>query len=120
MQGVSSVVANKDGVLAVQPLCRREGHEELGPVGVGPCVGHGQQAGPRVLEFVVDFVVEVLAVDGGPPAPRACWVAALYHKITDDTVKFATVIITPPCQFCKISACVRGVLPVQLQSDVTH
>src|SRR4029450_2600982 len=33
----------EDGVLPVQPGCRRLGDEELGPVGVGPGVGHGQE-----------------------------------------------------------------------------
>ena len=63
-------------MLAVQPLRGRQRDEELRPVGVGPRVGHGEDAGARVLQVGVDLVVKRLAVDRRAAAAGASRVAA--------------------------------------------
>eukprot|EP00964_Phaeocystis_antarctica_P021275 scaffold11799_cov63-Phaeocystis_antarctica.AAC.4 len=50
-------------VLAIEPLRLAQRDEELGAVGVRPAVGHGHDAGARVLEVEV-LVVELRPVDG--------------------------------------------------------
>ena len=47
----------EDDVFAVEPVGLDGGYEELGPVGVGTRVGHGQKAGGAVLHQEV-LVVE--------------------------------------------------------------
>ena len=39
----------EDDVFAVEPIGLDGGYEELGPVGVGAGVGHGEEAGRAVL-----------------------------------------------------------------------
>lgn len=44
----------------------------------------------------------------------------LDHKVTNDPVKLAAVVISASRELGKVSACDRGVLPVQFQSYLTH
>ena len=50
-------------MLAVEPGGLGRADEELGAVGVGSGVGHGEDAGAGVLEAEV-LVLELVAVDG--------------------------------------------------------
>lgn len=50
----------KDGVLAVEVRGGRKGNEELRAVGIGPLVGHAQDAAGIVAEGGADLVVEQL------------------------------------------------------------
>src|SRR5829696_1682622 len=74
----------EDGVLAVEPGRRHLGDEELGAVGVGPGVGHGQVAGTVEAVGPADLVLELVA--GAAPA-GAERVAALDHEVGDDPVE---------------------------------
>ncbi|GIX62918.1 40S ribosomal protein S20 [Babesia caballi] len=56
--------AAKHRVLAVQPRAQHRGDEELGAVGVGPCVGHGEREGAVVLQVRHDLVLELAAPNG--------------------------------------------------------
>ncbi len=53
----------EDDVLAVQPRGYDGGDEELGTVGVGTSVGHGEKEGLLMTELEV-LVGELVAVDG--------------------------------------------------------
>jgi hypothetical protein len=53
----------EDDVLAVQPRGNNGGDEELGSVGVGSSVGHGEQEGLVVPQLEV-LVGELVSVDG--------------------------------------------------------
>jgi len=77
----------KHDVLAVQMRRLGRADEELGAVGVGAGVGHGQDPWPGVLEVEV-LVVELVAVDGlaaGAVVVRE--VTTLAHELRDDTVE---------------------------------
>jgi hypothetical protein len=53
----------EDGVLAIEPSGLDSADEELGSVGVGTSVGHGEDTGAGVLEGEV-LISELLTVDG--------------------------------------------------------
>ena len=55
----------EDDVLAVEPRSDDSGDEELGSIGVGAGIGHGEEEGFGVLELEV-LVGELLAIDGLP------------------------------------------------------
>ena len=77
----------ENGVSAIEPGGGREGDEELGAVGVGASVGHGEKEGLGVLQGEV-LVSELVAVDGlatGAVAVRE--VATLGHEAGDDSVE---------------------------------
>merc|ERR1719189_2629080 len=79
----------EDHVLAVEPRGLHGAEEELRAVGVGPRVGHGQDAGARVLEREV-LVGELAAVDRlGAVAVRE--VPSLAHEVGNDTMERATL-----------------------------
>ena len=58
----------EDDVFAVEPVGLDGGYEELGPVGVGAGVGHGEEAGGAVLHQEV-LVVKLGSVDGLAASP---------------------------------------------------
>jgi len=81
----------KDDVLAVQPRGGDGAEEELGSVGVGTGVGHGQDAGPFVLVDEV-LVRKLLAVDRLTTSSVASSeVSSLAHELRDDTMKAASL-----------------------------
>lgn len=54
---------SEDDVFSVEPGGGDSGDEELGAIGVGSCVGHGEQEGFAVFKFEV-LICELGAVDG--------------------------------------------------------
>jgi hypothetical protein len=85
----ASIVSDlaEDDVAAVQPVGDDGGDEELGAVGVGAGVGHGEQTGAGVLLLEV-LVGELLAVDGlATSAVATGEVTTLKHEVGDDAVE---------------------------------
>mmetsp|Transcript_53880 Transcript_53880/g.109830 ORF Transcript_53880/g.109830 Transcript_53880/m.109830 type:complete len:254 (+) Transcript_53880:116-877(+) len=82
----------EDNVLAIEPGSGDGGDEELGAVGVGACVCHGQLSGLHVRELEV-LVLKLGSVDAlAAPAVSTGEVAALEHEVGDDTVELAALI----------------------------
>ena len=78
---------SEDYVFAIQPLGLGGAEEELGPVGVGPGVGHREHTGSGVLEGEV-LVLKLVAVDGLAPSAVSCGeVATLAHEVGDHPVE---------------------------------
>jgi len=77
----------EDAVLAIQPLGLDGAQEELGAVGVGTSVGHGEDARASVLQLEV-LISELLAIDGlATSAVAASEITTLAHEIVDDTME---------------------------------
>jgi len=79
-------------VLVVQPVGLIGADEKLGAVGAGAGVGHGQDAGPGMLQHKV-LVLELVPVDAlaaGSVARRE--VSALAHELGDDAMEVRTVV----------------------------
>ena len=62
-------------MFSIQPLSGRKGDEKLGAVAIGARVGHGQDAGPRVLQLIVQLVSKLPPVDTGAPSSCACGIS---------------------------------------------
>lgn len=74
-------------MLAVEPGAGDGGHEELGAVGVGAGVGHGQETGSGVLGLEV-LIGELGAVDGLSAGTVVSGeVTALQHELGDNSVE---------------------------------
>jgi hypothetical protein len=79
-------------VLAVEPLRLAQRDEELGAVRVRPAIGHGHDAGARVLEVEV-LVVELRAVDGlGASAIVVCEVPAVDDELLHHAMEEAALV----------------------------
>lgn len=77
----------EDAMLTVQPFGLDGTQEELGTVGVWPCVGHGQDTWSGVLELEV-LVFELVSVDGFPTGSVTCGeITSLTHKLWDHTME---------------------------------
>jgi hypothetical protein len=77
----------EDNVASVEPRGNDGGDEELGAVGVGAGVGHGEQTGLVVLQGEV-LVGELLTVDGlATSAVATGEVTTLKHEVRDDSVE---------------------------------
>jgi len=94
--GLVSIGADfaEDGVLAVQPISRHVGNEELRAVGALPGPGfagisHGQQAGAIELEVGAALIVKLVT---GATAARTLGVAPLNHEICNYTVKLQAIV----------------------------
>ena len=95
-------------------------HVQLTPVGVLTAVGHAEDASARVLQAGVDLVGKLAAVDGGAAAAGASGVAALDHKVGDDAVEGAAVVVAALHERLEVFAGARRVVGVQLDGDVAH
>lgn len=79
-------------VLAIQPLSLGSADKELGAIGVGPCIGHGEDARPRVLQDKV-LIIKLLSIDGlAACAVVASEVTALAHKSWNNSVEAGTFV----------------------------
>lgn len=79
-------------MLTVQPGGDNGGDEELGTVGVGSSVGHGEEEGAIVLKLEV-LVVELVSVDGDSSSSVVVGeVTSLEHKVRDDTVEDGSLV----------------------------
>src|SRR5581483_1764726 len=80
--GVGDLLARnyfaEDRVMAVQMFGWRDRYEELAAIGIGPGVGHRQNAGTGKCVFIADFVLEFVT---GRAVSRADRIAALDHEI---------------------------------------
>ena len=92
----------EDDVSAIQPGGLDGGDEELGAVGVGASVGHGEGSGAGVLQDEV-LVGEFLAVDGfATSAIVVCEVSSLEHEVGDHTVEGGALVAEA------LLACAKG------------
>lgn len=115
--GQTALDPPEDGMLPVEPRRRRKGDEELGAVGVGPRVGHAQDARAGMLQRGVNLVVELVAVDGGAAAPGARRVAALDHEVGDDAVEDGRGVVAALDEGGEVLGCPGGVRGVELEGD---
>ena len=76
----------------VEPVTWDKGEEELGPVCVGSCVRHGQQA-TSVMTNVKVFVCEFFSIDGYASRPVSlCEITSLGHKVLNHAMEVAPLV----------------------------
>mmetsp|Transcript_85394 Transcript_85394/g.215284 ORF Transcript_85394/g.215284 Transcript_85394/m.215284 type:complete len:246 (+) Transcript_85394:320-1057(+) len=85
----------EDDMLAIQVWSGRSGNKELGAVGVGARIGHGEHAFPRVPSDEV-LVPKLLAIDRLPTcAITASEISTLTHEAWNDAMEHATHVVQP-------------------------
>lgn len=103
-------------MFAVEPLRLHGAQEELAAIGARPCIGHGQNAWPSMLELEV-LIGELVAVDGAAArAVTAREVATLDHKVADHAMEFAVLVtksILARAELLEVLAGLRHVITVQ-------
>lgn len=99
----------------VEPGRRCERNEELGTVGIGPRVGHAEDARTRVLEANRDFVLKLVAIDGAAASPCACRVATLDHEVGNNTVEEGGIEVAAADESGEVGAGLWSVLSVEFQ-----
>lgn len=83
----------KDNVLTIEPRGGNGGDEELGAVGTGTSIGHGEKVGLVVPELEV-LISKLLAVDGlATSAVAPGEVTALQHKLRNDTMESRALVM---------------------------
>merc|ERR1712166_864921 len=83
---------SEHAVLAIEPVGLDSAQEELGAVGVGTSVGHGEVAGAGVFQCEV-FVVEFVAANGHTASAVASGeITALAHEIIEDAVEAGSLV----------------------------
>lgn len=87
--------------------------EKLGAIGIGTGVGHGD--GAPVILIGNRFVGKFIAWSAGA---IALGVAALDHKTVDDPMENCLVIKTLLCQKDKVVGGNRGLLGIELDSNI--
>jgi len=93
---VTSGELTEDNVLAVEPRGVSSADEELGSVGVGASVSHGEASKASVLAGLASkgLVLELVAVDGlATSAVAAGEVTTLAHELGDHTVEATALVV---------------------------
>jgi len=110
----------KDSVLAVQPVAGHERDEELGAVGVGAGVGHGELVGRAVGKREV-LVSEFVTVNRLPPSAISFGeVPALTHEAGDDAVERRALVaeaLLPRAQLAEVLGCLGNDVIAQLKNN---
>lgn len=113
----------EDGVLAIQPGGLDGADEELGTVGVGASVGHGEDTGASVLQGEV-LISELLAVDGLATGTVAAGeVTSLEHELGDDAVEGGTGIteaLLASAESTEVLSALGGNIGAELHDNATH
>ena len=79
-------------MVAIKPVSRSEGDEELRAISVWARVGHGQLSPLEVAKGHV-LIRELSSVNGETTSAVAlCEVAPLSHEVTDDAMKVALLV----------------------------
>lgn len=109
----------KDCVFAVQPWCGRKGNEELASIGVGATVRHAEHTSASVFQRSMDFVLELLAIDGATAPASASGIAGLDHEVGDDAVKNNVVVVSSLGKGREVLAGLGRMIVVELDDDGT-
>jgi len=122
----------EDNVLAVQVGSVGSANEELGSVGVGTSIRHGQSAGSEVAACLAGegLVGELLSVDGlATTAIATSEVSALAHEAGDHTVEGGALVVQglarlagaslSGAQRAEVLGGLGGVVGEQLHGDAT-
>ena len=81
----------KDGVFAVEELCRLVGNEELAAIGIRTCIGHGELSGTIMATMRETLIFELVSWI----APtRSFGAAALNHEARNHAVKDQAIVKT--------------------------
>lgn len=108
----------KDNVFAIQPGSLDSAQEELGTIGVGSSIGHGQDARASVTQGEV-LIGKLLAVNGLPACSIAISeVTTLTHEVGDHTVEAAALVteaLLPSAQGTEVLSSLRHDISTQLQ-----
>lgn len=116
----AGVHPSKYRVLAIEPLGRRQGNEELGSVRVGSGIGHREDSSAGVLQVTMQFVAKLCSVYGGSTSTRSSRIAALNHEVPDDSVEDHIIVVAAPGQLGKVPARVGGMFPVEFHGYFAH
>ena len=104
-------------MLPVQVGRGPEGNKELGPIGVGPGIGHGEHAGLIVLEHE-GLVGKAPPPDGLTTRPVSLGeVAALHHEALDHAVEGKAVVEPVGGELAEVFNRLRCVLIKELDRD---
>ena len=66
------------------------------------------------------FIVETFSINRHTTFPSSSRIATLYHKISNNSVKFCSIIITTSCKFSKISTSNWYMFPIEFYHYFTH
>jgi hypothetical protein len=113
----------EDDVLAIEPRGDNGGDEELGAVGVGTSVGHGEETGLVVLVDEV-LIGELLTVDGATTSTVVAGeVTTLEHELGDDTVEgraLVTLTLGKLAELTEVLSSLGDVLLEEVEDDTAR
>jgi hypothetical protein len=113
----------EDDVLAIEPRGDNGGDEELGAVGVGTSVGHGEETGLVVLVDEV-LIGELLTVDGATTGTVVAGeVTTLEHELGDDTVEgraLVTLTLGLGAELTEVAGGLGDVLLEEVEDDTAR
>merc|ERR1711942_181459 len=107
-------------MLAIKPAGLSGADKELGTVGVGASVGHGEGAGVNVLQGEV-LILKLVAVDRLATGAVACGeVATLAHEARDNSVEGRSLVaeaLLSSAQSTEVLSCAGHNIRSQLEGD---
>lgn len=104
----------EDGMLIVDPGALVKSDEELRAIRVRPAGSHPQQPTVCVAQPAMELVLEVAAVDRISAGACARRITCLRHKILDDAMENAAIIVALEAKLDEVAAGERSLLAPEL------
>jgi hypothetical protein len=107
-------------VLLIEPRTSHSGNEELGGIGAGSSIGHGEHERLVMVEGLMYLIFKVFSPDGDPSSAVSLRITSLDHEVLDDSVEYHIIVIPVLRVGHKVLNSLRTLIGIEGHMDLSH
>ena len=108
---------SKNSMFSIQPWQRLQRDKELTPIGIRTRIRHAYHSRTSMLEILGDFVLKLSAVYAFSTPSCAGRITPLNHKVTDNTMKYCSIVVSRRGKRGQVVTGPRSVLIVEFNAE---